>query len=198
MTWHKYTDEERAFFQEYVPGHSHKEIRAAFEERFDWPIEINQVKAYIKNHKLNTGRTGRFEKRCVPPNKGRKGICAPGCEKGWFQKGHIPQNHRPLGSERVNVDGYVEIKVAEPNKWRLKQRVVWEAHNGAIPEKAVIIFADGDKLNTDINNLRIIGRDVHAVMNHTGLVNYKGDFKDTAIAIAELKRKTSTCKRKNS
>ena len=47
---------------------------------------------------------------------GKKGICADGCERTWFKKGHIPANYRPVGSERVNADGYIEVKVADPNK----------------------------------------------------------------------------------
>ena len=43
-----------------------------------------------------------------------------------FAKGNVPPNHRPVGSERISKDGYIEVKVAEPNKWRLKQRVVYE------------------------------------------------------------------------
>ena len=28
-----------------------------------------------------------------------------------FKKGNVPANHRPIGSERITVDGFVEIKV---------------------------------------------------------------------------------------
>lgn len=94
----------------------------------------------------------------LPPNKGKKGICAAGCERTWFQKGHIPANYRPVGSERVNADGYIEVKVADPNKWKLKHRVVWESVNGKIPKGSIIIFRDNDKSNTDIDNLLLIKR----------------------------------------
>ena len=36
--------------------------------------------------------TGRFLKGHIPYNKGMKGQCAKGCEKGWFKKGHKPKN----------------------------------------------------------------------------------------------------------
>lgn len=192
MGQHKYTDEERAFFLDFVPGHSYREIRDAFEDRFGWPIGLNQVKAYIANHKLNTGRTGRFDKGHVPPNKGKKGICASGCKKTWFPKGNVPQNHKPVGTESIRNNyrrgqKYVYVKVAEPNKWRMKHVVVWEQHNGPVPKGKVIIFADGDTLNCGIDNLRLIDRATHVVMNHTGLCKYGKEFKDTAILIADLK-----------
>lgn len=194
MYGHQYTTEEQQFMAEYVPGHSYKEIQKAFTEKFGWEISLGQVNAYIGNHRLNTGRTGRFQKGQEPPNKGKKGTCAAGCEKTWFKKGNIPANYRPVGSERVNADGYIEVKVADPNKWKLKHRVVWESANGKIPKGCIIIFRDNDKTNTDIDNLLLIKRGTHAVLNHTGLCEYSGEYKETAICIAELKAATSRAK----
>lgn len=196
MYGHQYTAEERQFMTEYVPGHSYREIQKAFTEKFGWEISLGQVNSYIGNHHLNTGRTGRFQKGQEPPNKGKKGICAAGCEKTWFKKGHIPANYRPVGSERVNKDGYIEVKVADPNKWRLKHRVVWEAVNGKISKGYIIIFRDNDKTNTDINNLMLIKQGTHAVLNHTGLCEYSGEFKETAVRIAELKTVSNEAKRR--
>lgn len=194
MYGHQYTMEEQRFMAEYVPRHSYREIQKAFTEKFGWEISLSQVNSYIGNHHLSTGRTGRFQKGQEPPNKGKKGVCAAGCEKSWFKKGHIPANYRPVGSERVNADGYIEVKVADPNKWKLKHRVVWESANGKIPKGYIIIFRDNDKTNTDIDNLLLIKRGTHAVLNHTGLCEYSGEFKETAICIAELKAATSRAK----
>lgn len=54
----KYTEEEHAFMREFVPGHSYKEIKEAFEARFGRKTSKSFPKSYIGNHKLNTGRTG--------------------------------------------------------------------------------------------------------------------------------------------
>lgn len=196
MLGHRYTKAERKFMLEYVPGHSYREIQAAFTEKFGWEISTGQVKGYIANHGLHTGRDGRFRKGQVPPNKGKKGSCAAGCEKSWFRKGNIPANHRPVGSERVNVDGYIEIKTEEPNKWRQKQKVVWEAVYGKVPKGCLLIFRDNDKKNTNIENLMLIDRKTHAVLNHTGLCRYRGEFKETAVKIAELKISASQAKKR--
>lgn len=184
---HKYTKKEQGFMEKYVPGHSHREIQEAFTQKFGWDISLMQVRGYIKNHHLSTGRTGRFGPGHVPPNKGKKGVCPKGSEKTQFKKGHAPANHRPVGSERINRDGYVEVKVAEPDRWRLKHRAVWEAVHGEIPEGHAVIFKDNDKTNTDIGNLLLVSRGTLAVLNHTGLCNYTGEFKETAVRIAELK-----------
>lgn len=196
MEIHRYTKEEQEFMKQYVPGHSHREIQQAFCEQFGWNISINQVKTYIKNHKLNTGRTGRFEKGHVPANKGEKGVCAEGCKKTWFKKGNIPVNHRSVGSERINKDGYIEIKVEEPNKWRLKHRVVWEMAHGEIPKDNVIIFKDNDKTNTDIDNLILTEKGVNATLNKTGLCKMSGEFKETAILIAQLNQSNNKARKR--
>lgn len=165
MKQHIYNEDEKAFFREFVPGHSHREIQIAFIKKFNWEITLTQVKSAIARYKINTGRTGYFEKGHIPANKGKKGVCAKGCEKSWFKKGHKPINHRPVGSERVNVDGYVEIKVAEPNIWKLKHRVLWEQEKGPLKRGDIIIFLDRNKQNVTIENLVKISRRENAFIN---------------------------------
>lgn len=142
---------------EFVPGHTEQEIRAEFKERFGITLTEGQIGNFKNKYHLKSGtKGGRFVKGHTPMNKGQK-VSADVYEKmapTMFKKGDIPLNHRPVGSERVNVDGYVEIKVAEPNKWRAKHRVVYEEHYGEKIQKGeVIIFLDGNKLNLEIDNL---------------------------------------------
>ena len=181
----KYTEEQKQFFQDNVFGHSHKEIQEIFIKRFGIYITRSQISAYIKNNHLSTGRTGRFEKGNIPYNKGVHS-CPKGCEKGWFKKGQTPPNHREVGEERINVDGYIEIKVAEPNKWRLKHRVVWEKENGPIPEGYIVILKDGNRLNTDVDNLMLAKRSWHARKNQI-FPGIGPDLIETAYKYAELK-----------
>ena len=47
-------------------------------------------------------------------------------KKQHLKKGNRPHNYRPVGSERITVDGFIEIKVADPNKWDLKSRVIYQ------------------------------------------------------------------------
>lgn len=183
----RYKAEEREFLNRFVFGHSYKEIQTEFLKKFDREITIEQVRAYIKNNHLTTGRSGRFSKGNTPHNKGEKGSCASGCDKTWFRNGNIPKNHREIGSERINRDGYIEIKVAEPNKWKLKHRFVWENTNGKIPSDCIVIFKDNDRLNTDIENLMMITKAENAVMNKCGFSKYKREFKETAVLVSDLK-----------
>lgn len=152
---HKYTDLEKAFMRDFIPGHTYKEIQEAFIKKFNWDITVGQIKGYMANHKINSGTKGHFSKGHVPANKGKK-MSPEIYEKvkhTMFQKGHAPQKHRPVGSERVSRDGYIEIKVAEPDKWKLKHRVLWEESRGKIPKGSILIFVDGNKQNVVLDNL---------------------------------------------
>lgn len=75
-----------------------------------------------------------------------------------FKKGQLGWNHKEVGYERISVDGYVEIKVAEPNKFKLKHRLVWEQHNGTIPKGFNVQFKDKNPQNVTIENLYLISR----------------------------------------
>lgn len=119
----KWSDEEKEYLKEITPGHHYVEIVELMNKKFDREFTVKLVKNAIGRYKLNTGFNGRFEKGLIPHNKGQKGVCAKGAEKGWFKKGQIPINHKPVGSERITKDGYIMLKVAEPNKWRLKHVV---------------------------------------------------------------------------
>lgn len=143
---------------------------------------------------FNNGRTGCFQVGSVPYNKGKKQTeyCSPEAiertKKTRFQKGQEPINHRPVGSERVNVEGYVEVKVAEPKKWMLKQRYLWEQyHNEKLGKNDLILFLDGDRSNFDISNLKRLTRKELAMLNHE-----YGDIQDvsvreTALTIVKLR-----------
>ena len=91
------------------------------------------------------------------------------CKNTMFKKGNIPANHRPIGSERITVDGIVEIKIAEPNKWKAKARVIYEKEFGTIPKGYIIIYLDGNKQNLEPNNLKAISRKENLIMNHSKL-----------------------------
>jgi hypothetical protein len=110
------------------------------------------------------GRKHLFKKGNVPHSRGRKQteyMSPEGIEnsrKTCFKKGRVPHNHRPVGSERITDYGYIEVKVSEPNKWKLKHRLLWERHNGSIPKGANIQFRDGNPQNCRIENLYLITR----------------------------------------
>ena len=179
----------KQFILDNYKGRYNQELADLFNQKFNTNITSRMIKSYKANNKLNSGLTGKFRKGQTPHNKGKK-MPKEVYEKvkhTMFAKGNVPPNHRPVGSERISKDGYIEVKVAEPNKWRLKQRVVYEEAKGKIPEGCPIIFLDGNKRNFDIDNLRCITRSELLYLNCNGL-NNSNEITGTGILMARLDR----------
>ena len=83
-----------------------------------------------------------------------------------------------VGSERINVDGYIEIKVAEPNRWRVKHRVIWEQHNGAIPRGFNVQFKNHNPLDCRIENLYLISKAEQMRTENSFLARYPKELQD--------------------
>ena len=184
-----YTIAEREFLKRYIPGHFSYEIQSAFEERFGRCLTYAQIKSFKGNNKIRSGVNTTFKKKHVPANKGKQMSAEQyaKCKGTMFKKGHSPQNYRPVGSERVNVDGYIEIKVKDPNKWNLKHRLIWEEHNGEIPQGKLVRFRDNNPLNCNIDNLLLISKGENMKMNNIGACEYKGLEKEVLLNAIRLK-----------
>ena len=117
-----------------------------------------------KNSRLN-GRSktnGRFLKGRVPWNKGLKGYKPKGVKH--FEKGHLPHTAKPVGSEKIDKDGFVRVKIsndgAKYKVWKLKHHLVYKQYHPEIEigKDDRVIFLDGNKRNFDISNLELISR----------------------------------------
>lgn len=192
VTPHIWSEEEKKYLKEITPGKHYKEIQELMKNKFNLEFTMNQIKGAICRYKLNTGFTGRFQKGDIPFNKGKSQkdyMSAESIEKTKktrFKKGQSPINWRPVGSERITKDGYTEIKIAEPNVWELKHKVLWEREHGSIPPKHVVIFADGNKENLDINNLMLISREKLLIMNTNELIKKDAELTKTGALIADV------------
>jgi hypothetical protein len=121
----------------------------------------------------------------APPNKGKK---------------HKPQqgNYRPIGTERdipySTGDVYVEVKTGH-RTWKRKHVVIWEQANGKMPKGHVVIFADGNKRNFDLDNLILVSRAELGVMNRCGLIKKKKELTEAGKIIADIKIQIGVRKR---
>lgn len=127
-----------------------------------------------------------FKKGHVPINKGTKGMFPGQGGATRYKKGHVPHNYRPVGSERCNVDGYWEVKVADPKTWKLKHVLLWEEVNGPVPKGHCVVFLDGDKNNLSLDNLALISKATNARRNQIGLHGNSSELGKIAVATAEL------------
>lgn len=188
-SFHSWTEEEKQYLANITPGHHYKEIQQLVNQKFNLNLTLGQIKGAIGRYKLNTGFTGQFQKGNRSWNKGKKGVHGTGCEKTWFTKGHKPHNYLPVGSERVNGDGYIEVKIKNPGTWKGKHILIWEQYNGPVPPNHVVIFGDRDKTNLDINNLVLVSRQQLLTLNRNKLIKNNVELTKTGVIIADLYQK---------
>nr|DAO40598.1 MAG TPA: HNH endonuclease [Caudoviricetes sp.] len=196
---HKFTEEQIKFIREIAPGRYAAEITEMVNNRFNLELRVSQIETCKRTHKIRSGIDCRFQKGMIPANKGKKGSMSPKqyekCKATMFKKGQVPQNHKPVGSERIDRDGYVLIKVAEPNKWRPKHRVLWEKTNGPIPEKHRLIFADGNRQNITLDNLILVSYAQSFIMNQKDLFKNDKELTKAGVAVAKVLDKVNKRKK---
>lgn len=147
------------------------EAHGAFCQKFGRDdVSLTNFNALCKRKGWLTGRTGRFEGGQAPHNKGKP--CEPGkggrhanARRTQFRKGGVPQNIRPLWSERLGKNGYIEMKVPLRNpytghstRFMHKHRYLWEQANGPLPKGMALKCLDGDIHNTAPSNWEAIPR----------------------------------------
>lgn len=141
--------------------------------------------------------TGRFLKGMIPWNKGLKGW-QKFQPKNLFEKGHLPKQTRPKGSERINKDGFTEIKIDYRNKWRLKHHLVYEDYYG---EKLIkgdkVIFLDGNKQNFNPKNLAKVSNSEQVCLARSKLLCDDMELNKAAINLAKLVVSTKKYKNKS-
>lgn len=121
-----------------------------------------------------------------------------------FKKGHRPKTAVPVGTITVakTMNGsreelYYKKKVAEPNRWKLLHRLVWEEHNGPIPKNHVVTFLDGGWRNCDISNLMCISMGANCRANQDGL-RFEGnpELTKSGLLVSELKTQAIKAEKK--
>ena len=139
---------------------------------------------------MHRDKLGRFKKGNKPWNKGVKG--AMKTNKTSFKKGNMPATIKPVGTIvlRSNIrrknENYYYIKVANPNKWELLHRHIWEKEKGEIPKGYLVMFKDNDSLNVDISNLCLIKRSELIKLN-SKFSNVDRKLIDTTLNVIKLK-----------
>lgn len=192
---HKFTDEQFEFIKNNVTGTKSDELTKMFNNHFGLSLKPSQIRTFMKNHKFKNGIDTRFKKGQIPFNKGKKGI--GGWEPTQFKKGNIPHNRKAIGTERINDEGYVDVKIQDGQghkNWKPKHQIIWEEKNGPVPKGHVIIFADRNKLNLDIDNLILISRKQFITLNKSRLIQNNADLTKTGIVIADIHNKISKLK----
>lgn len=191
---HKYTSEEIEFLKNNVKGISVKELTDRFNKYFGCNVTIKAIVGRKSKYNLKSGvNSSWFKKGLVPYNKGTKGLKK--ANSGSFKKGNIPRNTKKILSERINQANCIEIKIAQPNKWRLKHHVIYEEyHNVKIGRKDAVIFLDGNKRNFDINNLKLISNKEQIIMAKNHFKSDNPEITKSYVVLAKVMNKISEIK----
>lgn len=185
--FHYWSEEEKEYLKEIKDGIKYKEIAKLMSEKFNMEYTRAQIQGALRRNNLRTGLDTKFKNGHKPWNGGTKGIVKP--KITTFKKGHKPLNFKEAGTERIQSDGYIEVKT-EDGKWILKQRLKYIEYHGEIPDGYTILFANKDKTDFSKENLIAVSRSKLALMSSLKLIKENIEETKTGAIIADLIIKT--------
>ena len=200
----KYFQEHIDFLSQNITGCHFADLTERFNKRFGMSLSVSAMVSLAARHGLHNGIDSRlnrgheptqFKKGRIPFNKGKKKYWAGG-EETQFKKGNKPWNYKPVGTERINTDGYVDVKIADPNKWRAKHVLLWEEAHGPVPTGYALVFADGDKLHVSLDNLLLVTRGQLARLNQNHLIQDDPDLTRSGVIVADIITKCAERKKR--
>lgn len=190
----KYTEEHIAWLREHVKGTLYKDLAEMFNKTFGADITTIAIRQTCRRYGISNGVDGCFKKGHEPHNKGQK-MSATVYEKvkhTMFKKGNKPWKTLPIGSELLDGDGYVRVKVNDvpyerrQSNWIPKQRIIYAQHYGEVPADCLVLFADGDRRNFDIDNLILVKKSENVIMNKNGLRFKNAELTKAGHTLAKL------------
>lgn len=198
----KYSVEMVEYVRSIAGGKLKTEILAMLNDKYNTELTADKLNNLMKRNKITSGLNCTFKKGHIPWNKGAP-MRTETLEKikhTLYQKGHVPWTHREVGSTRVDKDGQLIIKVSETGAkktdWIPIKNLVWETHNGKIPEGHIITVLDGDKTNLHISNLACITRGENAQLNRGRKRFEHAELTNTSINLIRVKNKLKKIKDK--
>lgn len=149
-----------------------------------YQLGLRKSPEHIKNtlgkhcrHLHESGKSHRFQQGNAPWNKGKSMPTVGRMAETQFKKGNRPATAGNVGDVAEIKGGYLKIKIAEPNKWKLLNRHNWEKAHGPVPKGFALKYKDGDRRNCQIENLELISH--KDLMAENTLHNYPEEIVKT-------------------
>jgi len=168
----KFIPEHIQFIKENIIGNSYKDVAAMFEIEFGISLSKQQMIGLVKRNGFHNGIRGNKEAHL-------NGI------KTRIKNGDKPWNNKPIGSVKITY-GIIRVKIAYPSVYKAKHVLIWESIHGNVPKNHVVIFADGNRNNFDINNLLLVKRSELLLMNNRKYITSDSDLTKLGKQIASL------------
>src|SRR6266571_223899 len=103
----------------------------------------------------------------------------------------LPQDvmELPPGAQAfLDLHGYIDMKIKEGLRaWRQLHYILWEEAHGPVPKGHCLRFKDGDRLNVELKNLRLISRRQNMARNT--IYNLPEPLVKTIMLLGQLNRR---------
>lgn len=174
-----------------------QQLANLFNAKFNTNKTADQMKAMCQRYNWSAASNGQFK-------PGDKNHWQTGLSKEEFKSHYSPESMQnmisammeyrkklKLGDNTVKsgvLYEVINVDYSIPFAQRIvpKRRIVWEREKGPIPDGHVIIQADADFMNCDINNLRCIPRAYISIINKNKWAKTSPELLDAAIKYCEL------------
>jgi hypothetical protein len=217
----KYTSEQLQFIRDNIVGRTCAEMTDLFNQHFGLQISRDKMKSILRYYNMKAGRitqqyhhytteeiqfirenfAGHSYAEIVEMFYRHYGVklCVRQIVKVTSKDERQKlKYYRALktGTEIKN-NGYTYVKIADPDVWKPKHRLIWEKANGPVPKGHVIMFADGNKSNFDLSNLLLVSKKALMTMNTHALIFPNPELTKIGKTIADIKIAIKDRKRGN-
>ena len=125
----RYTNEFKDFIKENVSKYTKEDLRLLLQDKFDITLSNEALRRYLNRHKIKGKYIDYKEYNVRNVDK-----CS-------------------IGTERITDEG-VFVKIAQPDKWRRKSRVMYEKyHNCKLKDNEYIVFLNHNNKDFSKENL---------------------------------------------
>lgn len=124
-------------------------VRAVYDKANELRLKKSPhyLQAQRRDSVMRAGVSTRWTPGTAPWNKGIPYDSGPNSHEIRFRPGNTPHNWVPVGSYRINRDGYLDRKVSDLRRgardWEAVHRLVWKEAHGEIPAGHVVVFRPG-------------------------------------------------------
>ena len=158
----KYPKEMEDYARKYAKTLTREQLRRRLEKKYNLLISTHKLTHYLYNRNI----------RCIDYN---------------VKVTQRRIDRHPVGYEYKLDDGMIKVKIAQPNKYEYKQRLIYmKYHNCKLKDDEYIIFRNHDRNDYSIDNLVKVSRKESSYLANYEMYSKDPDVTDTGVLTAKL------------